>query len=130
MGSSQTAPVHPTQQLSTLLPNFSSTQRPEPSTGSHIIEVPMGDKYESSVTPLAPTVVMASPLPASTPTVPSIQMGSPSPYSSTGALIPMQVDALQERTHLTGQCIARLYASNIPEQQPAISGRGSGNMAR
>jgi hypothetical protein len=129
-GSSQTAPLHPTQQSSTLLPDFSSTQRQGPSIGSHIVEVPTGEADVSPVTPFAPTVVMASPSPHSTPTVPSVQMGSPSPYSNTEALTPMEIDVLRERHRLTGQRIAQLRASDPHEQQPAISGRGRGNTAR
>ena len=130
MGSSQSAPLHSTQQSSTLLPDFSSTQHLGPSTGSHIVEVPTGEADELPVTPLAPTVAMASPSPLSTPAVPSVTMGSPSPYSSTGALTPMQIDTLRERSNLTGQRIAQLRAPDPPEQQPATSGRGSGNTAR
>jgi hypothetical protein len=128
--SSQTAPLLSNQQSSTLLPDFSSTQRQGPSTGSHIVEVPTGEADTSPVTPFAPTAVMASPSPRSTPTVPSVQMGSPSPYSNTEALTPMEIDALRERSHLTGQRIAQLRASDPHGQQPATSGRGSGNTAR
>ena len=54
----------------------------------------MGEPDASSVTPTAPTVVMASPSPISTPIVPSVTMGSPTSYESPGMLTPMQVNAI------------------------------------
>ena len=53
----------------------------------------MGEPDASSVTPTAPTVVMASPSPISTPIIPSVTMGSPTSYESPGTLTPMQVNA-------------------------------------
>lgn len=128
--SSQPAPHFSTDQQSSTLPRYSSTQRSGPSTESHIVEVPTGEPDDSPITPFAPTVVMASPSPLSTPIVPSVTMGSPSPYSSTGALTPMEIDVLRERSRLTGQRLAQLRGSDPHGQQPATSGRGSGNTAR
>ena len=89
--SSTFAPPLYAQQQSSTLPPFSSTQRPGPSTGSHIVEVPTGETDEP---PAPPTVQMASPLPTSTPIVPSVTMGSPSSYTPDEALTPMQIDVL------------------------------------
>ena len=61
--SSKPAPLLPIQQPSSLLLRFSSTQQKGPSTEPHIIKVPTAEPDKSSVTPAAPTVVMASPSP-------------------------------------------------------------------
>ena len=88
------APLLPIQQTSSSLPHFSSTQQKGPSTEPHIVEVPTGEPDTSSITPATPTVVMASPSPASTPIVPSVTMGSPTSYESPGMLTPMQVNTI------------------------------------
>ena len=115
--SSTAAPLLPTyQQSSTLSHHFVSTQRSGPSTEPYIAEVPTGEHDESPVTPFAPTVQMASPSPSSTPIVPSVTMGSPSSSPSTGQLTPMQIDALRERSTLTGLRIAQLRGSDPSER--------------
>jgi KH domain len=96
--SSQSAPLPPIQQQSSALPRHSSTQRSGPSTEPRIVEVPTGEP--DIVTPVVPSVVMASPSPASTPIVPSVTMGSPSPYRSDDALTPMEIDAIRQRFNL------------------------------
>jgi KH domain len=126
--SSKPAPFISTQQSSTL-PHHSSTQRSGPSTGPRIVEVSTERKYESSVTPAAPTVVMASPSPASTPIVPSVAMGSPSPYTPNESLTPMQVDVLLSRESLTGQRLPQWRGPDPPPHESASAGRG-GNTAR
>jgi hypothetical protein len=126
--SSKPAPLIPINQPSTL-PRHVSTQRPGPSTGSHIVEIPTGEERESSVTPAAPTVVMASPSPNSTPIVPSVAMGSPSPYTPDEALTPMQIYAMRQRAILRSEQLARLRGSDPPLQESASLGRGS-NTAR
>ena len=92
--SSTPAPLPPIQQTLSSLPCFSSTQRQGPSTEPRIVEVPTEEPDMSSITPAAPTVVMASPSPISTPIVPSVTMGSPTSYESLGTLTPMQVNAI------------------------------------
>jgi hypothetical protein len=123
VGSSTPAPLLSTQQSSSL-PRYNTTQRRGPSTGSHIVEVPTGETDESLVMLLVPTVAMASPSPASTPTVPSVTMGSPTPSPSTGALTPMQIDALRERVSLTGRQLAQLRGTDPPEYRQAAPSRG------
>ena len=88
------APLPPIQQTLSLLPRFSSTQRQGPSTEPRIIKVPTGEPDASSITPAAPTVVMASPSSISTPIIPSVTMGSPTSYESLGMLTPMQVNTI------------------------------------
>jgi hypothetical protein len=134
--SPSSAPLHPTNQQSSTLPRYSSTQRPGPSTGSRIVEVPTGEASESSAEPFVPAVVMASPSPTSTPTVPSVTMGSPSSSQSPDAWTPMQVNAIlvqadwpnppaDEQKRLT-------IARNMVAQGLATAplGRGRGNTAR
>jgi hypothetical protein len=93
-GLSQPAPLHSNNKPLSMLPHHSTTQHPGPTTGSHIVEVPMGEHAKSSGTPYAPTVQMASPSPTSTPIAPTVAMGSPTPYTPDEALTPMQIDAL------------------------------------
>jgi hypothetical protein len=127
-GSSQAAPLLSTNKPPSTLPRHSSTQRPGPATGSHIVEVPTGEHAESSGTPFAPTVQMASPSPSSTPFVPSVSMGSPTPYSPDEALTPMQIDAIRQRQSLLQENMAARGLAP-PEPQPASRGHG-GNTAQ
>ena len=96
----------------------------------------MGEPDLSSVTPAAPTVVMASPSPISTPIVPSVTMGSPTSYESPGMLTPMQVNTIFAQAAFPNPpidpqaCI--LAAQNLVSSGYATvpSGRGHGNTAR
>jgi hypothetical protein len=121
--SSAPAPLLPKQQSSSL-PRHSTTQRPGPSTGPRIVEVPTEEEEDDSLlTPYAPTVVMASPSPHSTPIVPTVAMGSPSNYTPDEALTPMQIDALRTRNASSAQRLAHARGLD-PQEQPASSGRG------
>ena len=122
--SSQPAPLLSTNKPPSTLPRHLSTQRSGPTTGSHIVEIPTERQDESSVTPAAPTVVMASPSPTSTPIVPSVTMGTPSHYTPDDALTPMQVDALRTRASLTAQRLAQLQGTGPPLHESALTGRG------
>jgi hypothetical protein len=51
-------------------------------------------------------------------------MGSPSPYTPDEVLTPMQIDALQTRSTLTGQRLAQLWDMDSPEHGSAPPGRG------
>lgn len=126
--SSKSAPFIPTQPSSTL-PHHSSTQRSGPSTGPRIVEVSTERAHESSVTPAAPTVVMASPSPASTPIAPTVVMGSPTPYTPNESLTPMQIDVLLSRGSLSGQRLPQWRGPDPPPHESASPGRG-GNTAR
>lgn len=130
--SSNSAPLPPnhlyTQQSSTLLPRHSTTQRSGSSTSPRIVEVPTEDDDESPVTAFAPTVVMASPSPASTPIVPSVTMSSPDSYTPDDALTPMQVDTIRQRQTRIDAQIAQARTSGLLGQ-PSTSSRG-GNTAR
>ena len=134
--SSKSAPLHTTDQLSSALRPLSTTQRQGPPTQPRIVEVPMGEHEESSSTPIAPTVEMASPSPISTPIVPSVAMGSPTSYRSPGTLTPMDISAIfaqagrrhpptdpQQRLSEALDLVSQGYAA-LP------SGSGCGNTAR
>jgi len=128
-GSLQTALSPPTKPTTAhAAAPYTSTQRSGPSTEPRIVEVPMGEYDESPVTPLAPTVVMASPSPASTPIVPSVAMGSPQPYTPDEALTPMQIDAIRQRQSLLDEQMARIRGLDPHGRSPSSS-RG-GNTAR
>ena len=127
--SSHLAPLLPTKQQSSSLPRHSSTQCEGPSTEPRIVEVPMGEPVESYDTPVAPTVVMASPSPTSTPIVPCVTMGSPTSYTPDDTLTPMQVDAICQCYALTGQWLAALRGLDPPGPTPPTLGCG-GNTAR
>ena len=126
--SPQSAPLHPTNQQSSSLPRYSSTQRSGPSTGPRIVEVSTGEASAPPATPFAPTVAMASPSPSSTPIVPSVTMGSPSPYPSSGTLTPMQVDALRTLP-LSGNLMPPSSELDPSEYRQTLPRRG-GNTAR
>jgi hypothetical protein len=127
--SSNPAPFSLFDKKSSMLPHHSTTQRPGPSTGSHIVEIPTGEHAESSGMPFSPTAQMASPSPLSTPIVPTVAMGSPTPYMPTDAsMTPTQVNVILQRSALRrDKYAARGLASSEP--QPASLSRG-GNTAR